>query len=224
MVDSKTTFSNRKDAGKQLGTLLNEKMPHQNILVLGLSCGGVEVADEVAKSLHAELSFIIAKKVRTQKEFTVGAISEEGQVFLPAFNTSSTYQPELQKLIENETYEIEDSVKRFRKGKPLPDMTDRTIILIDDGICSNTTFVPAINLCRKRNAAKVIVASPVGGMVYVNKLSTIADETIVLKQPEDFYAIGQVYDSFCHLKDHEITRMLGSHKSTSRKITRQMVA
>lgn len=227
MLESKTNFMNRKDAGIQLAHLLSEKFTHQNILVLGLSCGGVEVADEVAKKLNAELSFLIAKKVRTcyNKEFTTGAIAEEGQIFFPS-SGSIVNEPELQNLVESESCDIQDSVQRFRNGKPLPKMQNRTIILIDDGICSNTTFVTAVNLCRKRKAAKVIVASPVGGYLYVKKIAEIADETIVLQQPDNFYAIGQVYETFTHMNDYEITQLLDNYSNTQkpRSVSQQMVA
>jgi predicted phosphoribosyltransferase len=86
-------------------------------------------------------------------------------------------------------------------------MTNRIVIIVDDGIATGSTIVPAIKLCKIRKAARVIVAAPVSDG-YVPDINTLADEIVIAEQPEHFYAVGQVYEDFHHLSDEEVISVL----------------
>ena len=87
-------------------------------------------------------------------------------------------------------------------------MQNRIVIIVDDGIATGSTIVPAIRLCKNKGAAEVIVAYPVSGQNYVSDISLLADEVVVVEQPEEFYAVGQVYEDFHSLSDEEVITLL----------------
>lgn len=202
-------FIDRRSAGFEVGKLLEDKYKDRNVLVLGIPRGGVVVAYEVAKVLNGELSVVITKKLPhpLHEEFAVGAVAEDGSVFLTSA-AKNLNGATVQRIVKAQSEEIESRIKRFRKGKPLPEIFNRTVIIVDDGIATGSTIVPAIKLCKSRKAAKVIVASPVSGKKYVSDINSLADEVVIVEQPENFYAVGQVYEDFHHLSDEEVVSLL----------------
>jgi putative phosphoribosyl transferase len=208
IVQEGKVFSDRRDAGFEVGRLLEEDYKNKNVLVLGIPRGGVIVACEVAKILNGELSVLITKKLPhpLHEEFAIGAAAEDGSVFLTS-TARDVNSAAVQRIVKAQSQEIDSRIKRFRKGKPLPAMTNRIVILVDDGIATGSTIVPAIKLCKLRKAAKVIVAAPVSDG-YVSELDSLADEIVIAERPEHFYAVGQVYNDFHNLSDHEVISVL----------------
>ena len=71
-------FADRADAGRRLAARL-EYMRGEQVVVLGLSRGGVPVALEVARALGAPLDVIVVRKLGMpfQPELAMGAVGED---------------------------------------------------------------------------------------------------------------------------------------------------
>jgi putative phosphoribosyl transferase len=218
MIAEGRVYVDRTDAGFELGKLLERKYKDQNVLVLGIPRGGIIIACQVANALNAELSVVVTKKLPHphQHELAIGAVAEDGSSFLTAAAVEIDRNT-IRRIHETQLKEINSRVQRFRKGKPLPDMFHRPVIIVDDGIATGSTIVPAIKLCKSRKAAKVIVAAPVSGRRYVSEINTLADEVVIAEQPDMFYAVGQVYKDFHNLSDNEVIEQLDKFKSRYRK-------
>ena len=91
----------------------------------------------------------------------------------------------------------------FREGKPLPEIRERIVILADDGIATGATIFAAISMCRKKGAAKVVVAAPGCSRDKQKELEEMADDVVILETPSPFYAVSQLYESFYNLSDEE---------------------
>lgn len=211
MVDQDRIFKDRRDAGVHLGRLLEKKYKGKNALVLGIPRGGIVVASEVAKMIHGQLSVVITKKLPhpSQEELAIGATAEDGSVYLTSYARGFSNEI-IQRVITAQSKEIQSRIRRFRNGKPLPEMSGRIVIVVDDGIATGSTIVPAIKLCKTRKAASIIVAAPVSGARYVSDIDALADEVVIVEQPDEFYAVGQVYEDFHHLSDNEVTTALAA--------------
>lgn len=209
MIKEGRIFVDRSDAGFEVGKILEEKYKDKNTLVLGIPRGGVVIAYEVANVLNGELSVVVTKKLShpSREEFAIGAAAEDGSIYLTSA-ARSIDQEMVKKIFDQQSIEIKSRVERFRKGKPLPEMQNRIVIIADDGIATGSTIVPAIKLCKNRKAAKVIVAAPVSGERYVSEINDLADEIVIVEQPPEFYAVGQVYEDFHHLSDEEVIELL----------------
>jgi putative phosphoribosyl transferase len=202
-------FWNRRDAGVKLGKILEHEYRDKNALVLGIPRGGIEVAYEVALILNATLSVVITKKLPhpLQEELAIGAAAEDGSVFLTSLGHG--WDPALiRDIVNKQLKEIQSRVERFRRGKPLPDMRGRTVIIVDDGIATGSTIVPAIKLCKSRKAFQVIVACPVSGRKYVYDINSLADRVIIALQPPELSSVGEVYRDFKNLDDRDVIRLL----------------
>lgn len=202
-------FRDREDAGKKLGSFLRSKYTDLHPLIIGIPRGGVEVAYYVAAQLQAELTLLVSKKLPlpSRKEYGIGAIAEEHSVYVAPEGKHLVSSDALLEIIEEQMDEVSRRVDKYRHGKPLPDISGRTVILVDDGIATGVTLVPALELCRKKGAAKVIIAAPVSGRTY-NVNLTNADAIEVLEQPSPFYAVGQAYEVFGDFHDEPMMDLL----------------
>ncbi len=209
LVAEGKVFVDRRDAGYEVGKLLEPVYANRNVLVLGIPRGGVEIAYEVAKVLNGELSVVVTKKLPhpMQPEFAIGAVAEDYSEYLTA-EGRTLREYVVNGIIREQYQEIESRVERFRRGQALPDMKDRIVIIADDGIATGATIVPAIKLCRKNGAARIIVAAPVSGRKFAIEISILADEVAIVQKPDDFYAVAQVYDDFHNLTDEEVVALL----------------
>lgn len=202
-------FTDRRDAGEQLGLFLEANYKKQNPLIIGIPRGGVEVAYYVAKQLNAELSLIVSKKLPlpSQKEYGIGAIAEEHSVYIAESGKRLVSQEVINQIIEEQEKEVDRRVSKYRHGKPLPTMEGRTVILVDDGIATGVTLVPVVELCRKKSAAKIIIAAPVSGSTFDANLNK-ADKIEIMIKPQPFSAVGQVYETFGDFDDDDLIQLL----------------
>lgn len=207
-------FKDRADAGKELAAILEPKYKHLNPLILGVPRGGVEVAYYVARQLHADLSVVISKKLPFpgQEEYGIGAVSEDYSVYVSPHGRQALSPERIDQIVEQQEEEIKRRIDKYRQGKPLPDMKGRTVIIVDDGIATGVTLVPVVKLCRKKGAERIVIAAPVSGTSFDAHLHE-ADDIEVLVQPENFYAVGQVYDTFGDFEDEELLDILKKAES-----------
>lgn len=198
-------FADRTDAGRRLALSL-AGYKDKNPVVLGIPRGGVEVAYQVATHLDATLSLIIARKLPLpdNPEAGFGAVAEDGSTFTFPHMARLVPPQAIDEIVRNQRNEIHRRVKTLRQGKPLPELKDRTVIVVDDGIAMGSTMRVSIMLCKNHNAAKVIVAAPVAGRDTAEEIGRLVDETYILKTPPDFRAVAQVYLNWYDLDDEEV--------------------
>lgn len=211
-------FMDRKEGGEKLGKAL-ERYRFHNVLVLGIARGGVETAYYVAKHLQADFSFVVTRKLGypINPEVAFGALAEDGSFF--AFeHADKNISPEtLQEVVEIEKREIARRIKILRKGKPLPDMKGRTVIIVDDGIATGATLFATINLCKNHKAGRIIVAAPVAGGSMKKTLQSKADEVIILHTPSFYHAVSQGYSTFHNLTDEGVLDIMNKWEAEAKE-------
>jgi len=202
-------FADRKDAGQKLAGAL-EKYRAEKPLVLAIPKGGVEVGYEVAKYLGCEFSILIARKLPfpDNPEAGFGAVAEDGSTFINDYAAHGLSQHTIVRILKQQRQEIKRRIAALRKGQPLPQIADRTVILIDDGIAMGSTMRAGISLCRNKKAKEIVVASPVAGPDVAAELARIVDDVVVLEKPPFFRAVAQVYANWHDVCDEEVIRIL----------------
>lgn len=207
-------YQDRQVAGKALAEVLKKYENHNNVIVLGLPRGGVPVAAEVAKRLNAPLDVFIVRKlgVPGHEELAMGAIAT-GQVI--EFNDDILQDLHITKSTVDQVIasEKEELIRReilYRGNRAFPDLKDKIVILVDDGIATGATIRAALKALRKFQPNKIIAAVPVAEKTICQKLSKIADEVVCPLQPTFFYAVGAWYDNFEQTTDNEVRELLGA--------------
>lgn len=213
-------FHDRKEAGKKLLEKLSHYRDDPNALVLALPRGGVVTAFEIAMGLHLPLDIVVPRKIGApgNPELAIGAITEDGQGILQseiieAYGISPEY---ISKAIEIEKKEARRRLELYRGDLPPLDLTDKNVLLVDDGIATAATMRAAIASVKAKHPLKVIVAAPVAAPDALEKIHQEADEVVVLDAPFLFMAVSQFYERFPQTTDEEvITLMWKAHKKTS---------
>ena len=204
-------FADRRAAGRQLAQALLRYAGTRPV-VLGLPRGGVPVAAEVARALDGTLDVWVARKlgVPIQPELGMGAIAEGPAVFLDRSTVAlvGITRAQLFEVARREMNEIRRRVERFRGGRTPPDLRDRTVILVDDGIATGGTMKAAVRAVKKRRPARLIVAIPVAAPDIVAEFRAMVDDVVCLHQPAALFAIGLWYEDFRQVRDDEVVRIL----------------
>lgn len=202
-------FEDRKDAGEKLAKAL-VKYKDEDVLILSIPRGGVEVGYQVAKYLNADFSLIVTRKLPfpDNPESGFGAVAEDGSTFVYKSYTYYLSEETINKIIREQKQEIERRIDVLRKGRPLPEVQNKTVILIDDGIAMGSTMSASIKLCKNRKAKKIVVAAPVSGEEMADKLGKMVDEVVILEKPRFFQAVAQVYRNWYDVPDREVIEIL----------------
>ena len=209
-----TFFRDRTDAGRQLGARLAEYAGRPNVIVLGLPRGGVPVAAAVGKVLEVPYDVLMVRKlgVPGHEELAMGAIAEGGisVLNLELIRSLSISNALVEQVSDREQTELARRARIFRGERLPPRVTGQTVILIDDGLATGASMEAAILALRNQEAARIVVAVPVGARETCARLSRVADEVVSVEMPEPFYAVGAWYDDFSQMTDDEVATHLAA--------------
>jgi len=205
-------FPNREEAGRLLAGKLEKYAGRNDVIVLGLPRGGVPVAYEVAQRLGVPLDVFIVRKLGVPgfEELAAGAIASGGVRVLneDVLRALPKADQIIESVTEKETAELERREKSYRDDRPAPELRDRVVILVDDGLATGATMRAAVKALRQRRVAKIVVAVPVGPPDTCREFEDEADETICASAPEFFQAVGQYYEDFSQTSDEEVRDLL----------------
>lgn len=206
------SFRDRTEAGKQLAEKLVEYRDQPDLLVLALPRGGVPVAFEVAQVLHAPLDVFIVRKlgVPGQEELAFGAIATGGvrvlnQTIIKRFQITPE---EVEAVTTVEQDELKRRQRLYRGDRPLPEIRDHTIILVDDGLATGATMHAAVVAIRQQEPARLIVGVPISSPETCAAFQDEVDDIICAVTPEPFYAVGLWYEDFPQVTDAEVHNLL----------------
>ncbi|MBQ0825176.1 phosphoribosyltransferase [Streptomyces tagetis] len=212
-------FPHRREAGQDLALRLREAASGGDLprpVVLALPRGGVPVAAEVARALGAPLDVLVVRKIGApgRPEAGVGALAGEDP---PLFDRRTLGLLDLDEAdlaadVARERAELRRRTLRYRGERPAPDVRDRTVILVDDGLATGVTARAALRHLRRQAPARLILAVPVGAPETVAALRPEADDVLCLSQPPDFGAVGLWYDDFGQVTDEEVIALLDAHR------------
>jgi putative phosphoribosyl transferase len=205
-------FRNRTEAGQLLARKLRRYADRPNIIVLALPRGGVPVANEVAKSLHAPLDVFLVRKlgVPGQEELAMGAIATGDVRVLNEDVVRALKIPQrvIDSVAAQEARELERRERLYRGDRPSRDVNSRTVILVDDGLATGSSMRAAVAALRQKNPRRIVVAVPVAAAATCREFEAEVDEIVCYQTPEPFYSVGLWYDDFSQTTDEEIRQLL----------------
>jgi putative phosphoribosyl transferase len=213
MLSGGTKFKDRTDAGRRLAQALT-RFAGAEPLVLALPRGGVPVAFEVAKVLHAPLELVLVRKIGApgHPEYGIGAVVDGANPQLVLNDEAFAVVRPTRQYVEAETKRQLEVIERRRKlyfgDRPAVSVSGRTVIVIDDGIATGGTVRAALKALRKDGAAHIVLAVPVAPPESLALVGKDADETICLSTPDLFVAVGSHYETFDQTSDGEVIRLL----------------
>jgi predicted phosphoribosyltransferase len=176
-------FEDRNEAGVRLAEELRPYAGRRDCIVLALPRGGVPVAYEIARELRLPLDLFLVRKLGIDDDAVDSVVAKE-------------------------TAELERRERLFRGDRPYPDLRDRCVILVDDGLATGASMRAAIAGVRGHAPARVVVAVPVGAGETCAAIAGEADEVICAETPEPFYGVGAWYEDFAQTTDAEVRELM----------------
>jgi putative phosphoribosyl transferase len=216
-------FQDRAQAGRALAEKLAGFSNRPEVVVLGLPRGGVPVAFEVARRLHAPLDAFLVRKlgVPGHEELAMGAIATGNICFLNdnVIHSLGISPDVVEQAIARERRELEQRERAFRLGQPV-ELRDRVVILVDDGLATGATMRAAVIAVRERQPARVVVAVPVAARDTHKEFKQQADDIVCVQTPVNFEGVGQWYEDFTQTSDEEVRALLEEGAQFGRDQTR----
>jgi putative phosphoribosyl transferase len=205
-------FRDRSQAGQLLAKELQSYANRRDVVVLALPRGGVPVGAEIASALKAPLFVFVVRKIGVpgHPELAMGAAASGGRILINQALTTSLHisKDEVKQAAEQEQWEINRRERLYSRGQPMPDLKDKIIILTDDGVATGSSIMLAVQALRAEGAGYIIVAVPVAPIETVSRLHSVAHHVICLAEPEHFQSVGEWYEDFHQLTDHEVCIIL----------------
>jgi predicted phosphoribosyltransferase len=207
-----SVFADRRDAGIQLAEMLRQKLK-PDALVLAIPSGGVPVGFEIAEALTLDLDLILVRKVQIPWNTEAGfaAVNMDSDLFVNKHLLSLLHLSEDQ--IDNQVRKtmatIAERDRKFRQSRPFPDISDRSVVLVDDGLASGYTMRAAIAYVKKRKPGSISVAVPTGSADTVKALLREVNVFCCLNIRESYpYAVASAYRNWYDLDDEDVLRLL----------------
>jgi len=205
-------FRDRFDAGLKLAEAC--KMVFRDVdYVFAIPMGGAPIGLKISEALNAKFDLLICRKllIPWNREAGFGAVDPDGNVFV---DEDFTYQlglsqEDIEASIKEQLEEIHRRNNVLRGGRPYPNLNDKTVVIVDDGIAAGYTMNAAIKFARKRGSKKIYIAVPTGCARSVIKISKLVDEILCLNlRDELFYAVADAYKFWRDLSDEDLKEIL----------------
>ncbi|AFY75845.1 putative phosphoribosyltransferase [Pleurocapsa sp. PCC 7327] len=207
-----TLLHNRIEAGQLLASRLTGYANCPYGIVLALPRGGVPVAFEIARKLQLPLDVCLVRKlgVPGHKELAMGAIASNDVTIVnrDVVNWLHISPETIEQVAEQEKKELARRDRAYRGNRPYPEIRDRTVILVDDGIATGATMRAAIAALRQQQPKEIVVAVPVAAPSVCQELRTEVDKLICLRKPEPLHSISLWYEDFSQTTDEEVRDLL----------------
>ncbi len=212
-------FSDRFEAGETLGLMLQAEHDHiQESMILAIPSGGVPVGIKMSEILGLPFDLLIVRKLQIpgNPEAGFGAMTLDGTVLLNKTLLTklrlSTMQIEAEK--KRVGMELEKRNAMFRKGRPNPDLADKRVILVDDGLASGFTMLVSVNMVKKAKAREIVVVVPTAPQGSIDRILPEVDKIYCANiRTAPFFAVAEAYRNWYDLSEKEVLDLLQNRKS-----------
>jgi putative phosphoribosyl transferase len=206
-------FRDRFQAGELLAEKLQEYAGKGNVIVLAVPAGGVPVGYALAKEIAAPMDVVVVRKIQIpwNTEAGFGAITWEGKIVLnqALVEQLNLTEEEMQTAILRTKRNVQERLRMFRGQKSMPDLKDKVVILVDDGLASGFTMLAAARSVKERAPKKVIIAVPTASLGAIELLAPEVDEIVCLNIRSGLsFAVAEAYVNWYDLTDEEVTNIL----------------
>lgn len=203
---SDSRFADRSDAGRQLGEALNEEGIEADI-VLAIPRGGLPLGRVVADALDAQLDIVTGQKISdpNNPEFALGAVTADGTAWVneQTIEQRGIDREYIERQRRTEAEAAREKTDRYRDGDPMPDLTGRTVVIVDDGVATGATARACIDRVQADQPTDLILAVPLASPRAIANLEELVDTVVCLETPRMFRAVGRYYGQFDQVSDAE---------------------
>jgi putative phosphoribosyl transferase len=218
-MKDRSPFIDRRDAGRKLAQRL-ARFAGADPVILALPRGGVPVAFEVAQALNAPLDLVMVRKIGApdNEELGIGAVVDgaDPQVVLDQEGLQIVRPPPgyVDAAISRQLEEIGRRRNAYLPGRTPISVTDRVVIVVDDGVATGNTALAALRALGRVRPKTLILAVPVIAADRLSVFASEADEVVAVQAPGRLRSVGEHYLDFAQTTDQEVLRLLEASAHT----------
>ena len=167
----------------------------------------------LAKEITVLLDVVVVRKIQIpwNTEAGFGAITWDGKIVLnqALVEQLNLTEEELKKAILRTKRNVQERLRMFRGQKSMPDLKDKVVVLVDDGLASGFTMQAAARSVKARAPKKVIIAVPTASLGAIKLIAPEVDEILCLNIRSGLsFAVADAYVNWYDLTDEEVTNIL----------------
>lgn len=204
-------FRDRHDAGRQLGELLAGRM-HHDAVVLGIPRGGIPVAYEVAHALHAPLDIFLLRHlpVPGSTDLDFGTVASGGVRVLKRDVIAALRIPgrAIEEVTQRERISLVARERTYRGQHVVPELRDRTVILVDDGTATALLLRESVAALRGHDPARIVLALPLVDEATRSSLLPLVEEVVQVVVPASPAMPATWYHEFLAISHTEVRALL----------------
>ena len=202
-------FTDRRNAGQRLAMALGH-LRGRELVVVGLAPGGVLVAEEVAHALGAPLDVLVVRDVEAPVDpglLIAAAAPDASFVDNDQVRRLAVSQQFVSRALVRATWEVRTRDALYRGERPPVALTDRIVVLVDDGLATGMSLRAAIASIRRHQPRELIVAAPVRGPGQ-EEIGGRVDAFVCLSHASATEQVGEWYDDFAPIHDEQVIAAL----------------
>lgn len=207
-------FSDRDEAGRACAALLRQHPDlYEGSLCGAIPSGGVSVAGPIAREFALPILLLVARKVQVpgNTEFGMGAVAWDGRVILDRqlIAALGLGPAGVEAQIEQARVSVAERLARFLRGRPMPDLRSRRILVVDDGLAGGSTALVVIAALRAAGAGPLVTVVPTGHDRTVAMVAEVSDAVVCPNvRGGDRFAVAEAYRTWRDLTEDEVAALL----------------
>ncbi|MFX1504394.1 MAG: phosphoribosyltransferase [Promethearchaeota archaeon] len=206
-------FNDRFHAGVLLAEKLVDYKSEKDVCILAIPAGGIQVAYAIVQKLKIPLDLAITRKIHIpwNKEPGFGAISWNGKILLNETLVSSLglTREIIGKCVEKEKEALDRRLKLFRGNKTFPDLRNKIVIIVDDGLASGFSMLTTVKAIEENCAKEIVVAVPTSSNKAIKLVSPHVEKIICLNiRSGIFFAVADAYKNWYDLNDRDVIKIV----------------
>lgn len=207
-------FADRRKAGERLAEMLRD-FRDQPFRLFAIPAGGVPVAAVIAQTFVAPLDLIIVRKIQLPwtTEAGFGALDPDGKPMFnePLVSRLSLTPDQIEAQIAKTLANLREREAHLRGGRPYPDLTGETVIIVDDGLASGYTMRAAVRFLKAKGAAQLVVAVPTASDRTAQAIVSLVDLLVCPNIRGGLsFAVADAYMNWYDVEEPEVLELLAS--------------
>jgi putative phosphoribosyl transferase len=188
-----------------------------NAILLAIPAGGLPIAVVIQKKIGIAFDVAVVSKITLpwNTEAGYGAVAFDGTIRLNEAMLShiGLDENQIQEGQVNTLKKVNRRVKRLRGERPFPELTGRSVLLVDDGLASGFTLLVAAEAVRKAGAATITVAVPTGHRESIHRIVAQVDAVYCPNIRSGMhFAVADAYEYWSDVPEAELLELLNDRR------------
>ncbi len=212
MREKTKVFTDRQHAGEILGDMLLS-FRESDAVLLGIPAGGLPVAVVIQEKIDIACDVAVVSKITLpwNTEAGYGAVAFDGTIRLNEDMLAHIRlgEHQIQEGQLNTLKKVKRRVKRLRGDRPFPELNDRAVLLVDDGLASGFTLLVAAEAVKRIGAASITVAVPTAHQESIHRILAQVDAVYCPNIRSGMrFAVADAYEYWYDVAEEELLELL----------------